>query len=195
MTDPRPSLDARYFEALYTGSPDPWDFRSSRYERDKYAATLAILPRPRYESSLEIGCSIGVFTRQLARRCDAVLALDASATALAEAKRDCADLGHVAFCEAMVPLGFPAGKFDLILLSEVLYFLSRRDLEDLAARCLDAIVDGGDIVLCHWLGETDYPLGGDEAADLFIAATRPRLRMEEARREERYRLDLLSAPR
>ena len=193
MSPSRPSLDAGYFEALYSRSGDPWDFRSSPYERDKYAATLAALPRAHYPAALEVGCSIGVFTRRLAERCGTLLALDASPTALAEARRDCADLSHVAFREATAPRDFPAGTFDLIVLSEVLYYLSPPDLSLLAERCLGALSPQGDIVLCHWLGETDYPLQGDEAAELFIAATRPRLRAAAARREPRYRLDLLSA--
>ena len=193
MTEPRPSLDAGYFEALYTRSRDPWGFRSSPYEQDKYAATLSILPGARYARALEVGCSIGVFTRRLAERCDALLALDASPTALADARRECAGLGSVAFREATVPQDFPAGTFDLIVLSEVLYYLSRSDLADLADRCLAAVAGQGDVVLCHWLGETDYPLGGDEATELFIARVQPRLRPVAARREPRYRLDLLSA--
>ena len=195
MSGRRASFDAGYFEALYAGSRDPWDFRSSSYERDKYAATLAILPQARYASALEVGCSIGVFTRRLAERCDAVLALDTSSTALAEAKRDCADLANVSFREAFVPQDFPAGTFDLVVLSEVLYFLSATDVGALAERSLEALTEDGEVVLCHWLGETDYPLGGDAAAERFIAATRPRLRATAARREPRYRLDLLSRRR
>ncbi len=77
MTDPKPSLDSRYFEDIYTRAIDPWGFRTSPYERGKYEATIGILPRTTYRSALEVGCSIGVFTRMLAERCDAVLALDA----------------------------------------------------------------------------------------------------------------------
>ena len=193
MTDPRPSLDSGYFEDIYARQPDPWGFRTSPYERGKYAATLDILGRPRYRAALEVGCSIGVFTRQLAGRCDAVTALDTSPRALAEAVRDNADRPHVAFRVATVPRDFPEGRFELIVLSEVLYYLSRPDLADLARRCLAALEPQGEMVLCHWLGETDYPLGGDEAADLFIAAVAPRWRSTASRRAPEYRLDLLAA--
>lgn len=189
----RPSLDSAYFEDVYARSPDPWGFRTSPYERGKYQATLDVLPRPRYGAALEVGCSIGVFTRLLAGRCDAVLALDASARALAEARRDGADLAHVTFREATLPGDFPAGRYDLIVLSEVLYYLSTADLDRLAQLCLGALAPDGQMVLCHWLGETDYPLGGDEAAERFIAAVAPRWRPAEARREPEYRLDLLTA--
>ncbi len=193
MTDAKPSLDSRYFEDIYARSIDPWGFRTSPYERGKYDATLGILSRPRYRSALEVGCSIGVFTRMLAARCDAVLALDTSVLALGEARAACAGLPDVAFREATLPRDFPQGRYDLIVLSEVLYYLSRPDLAALAERCLGALEPDGEVVLCHWLGETDYPLGGDEAAELFIAAAEPRWRPASARREREYRLDLLSA--
>ena len=86
------------------------------------------------DSALEVGCSIGVLTRLLASRCDAVLAIDAARTPLVEAKRRCADLPGVRFEQMFVPEQWPNGVFDLILLSEVVYYLSREDVDRLAAR-------------------------------------------------------------
>ena len=76
---------------------DPWRFATSDYERAKYEATLAALPHEIYRDVLEIGCSIGVLTRQLAPRCEKLLALDVAAKALDQARARCADLAHVAF--------------------------------------------------------------------------------------------------
>ena len=193
MTGSKPSLDSGYFEDIYARTIDPWGFRTSPYERGKYEATIGILPRARYRSALEVGCSIGVFTRMLAERCDAVLALDTSARALEEARTANAGLPNLAFREATLPRDFPDGRYDLIVLSEVLYYLSRPDLAALAERCRNALAPDGQMVLCHWLGETDYPLRGDEAAELFIAAVAPDWVRSASRREPQYRLDLLSA--
>ena len=195
MTELRPSLDTDYFESLYAQAPDPWGFRTSPYEHGKYEATLGILPRPLYGRALEVGCSIGVFTRRLAGRCGDLLALDTSPRALAEAARDNADLAHVRFREATLPRDFPEGRYDLIVLSEVLYYLSDADLAAMADRCRAALEPDGEMVLCHWLGETNYPLTGDRAAELFIAASAPERRPAAARREAEYRLDLLAPPR
>lgn len=60
MTRHATSLPPDYFDVRYAADPDPWNFAGSPYERDKYAATLAALPRERYASALEVGCSIGV---------------------------------------------------------------------------------------------------------------------------------------
>ena len=75
------SLPAAYFAALYQADADPWRFASSDYERRKYAATLAALPRRAYRREFEVGCSIGVLTSQLARRCEHLLAVDVVDTA------------------------------------------------------------------------------------------------------------------
>ena len=65
-TGRRPTtLDPDYFKGMYATEADPWRFATSAYERDKYAATLAALPRSHYVSGLDVGCSIGVFTHQL----------------------------------------------------------------------------------------------------------------------------------
>ncbi len=76
------SVPAEYFENLYREKSDPCNFATSLYETQKYGATLAALPRDSYESALEIGCSIGVFSARLALRCGMLLGLDVSDEAL-----------------------------------------------------------------------------------------------------------------
>ena len=142
MSEPRQTLKPEYFDALYTADPDPWNFAASPYERAKYTLTLNAMPKPRYRSALEVGCSIGVLTRLLASRCDAVLAIDAAQTPLVEARRRCADLPGVRFEQMFVPEQWPDGVFELILLSEVVYYLSREDVGRLAARVTRSLAQG-----------------------------------------------------
>src|SRR5271170_2807024 len=134
MSDPGQTLRPEYFDALYMADPDPWKFAASPYERGKYELTLDALPKPRYRSALEVGCSIGVLTRSLTSRCDALVAIDAAQTALVEARRRCADLPGVRFEHMFVPEQWPDGDFELILLSEIIYYLNPEDVGRLAAR-------------------------------------------------------------
>ena len=150
------------------------------------------MPKPRYRSALEVGCSIGVLTRLLASRCDAVLAIDAAPTPLAEARRRCADLPGVRFEHMFVPEQWPDGVFELILLSEIVYYLSTEDVGRLAARVTHSLIKGGSVILVHWTGSTDYPLSGDEAAALFIDRMGPICVLERADRYAEFRLDVLS---
>ena len=194
MSREKTSLTPDYFVGLYASDPDPWRFASSAYERDKYRATLASLPRKRYAEALEIGCSIGVFTRRLAERCDALLALDVVPSVLDAARERCAACTNVRFFLGAVPDAWPDGRFDLIVLSEVAYYLDRRDLARLAVRIESALRPGGDVVLVHWTGPTDYPLSGDEAARTFIAQAGFASVLHQERTEQ-YRLDVLRAKR
>jgi cyclopropane fatty-acyl-phospholipid synthase-like methyltransferase len=192
MSETRPTLKPEYFDALYTADPDPWNFAASPYERAKYTLTLNAMPKPRYRSALEVGCSIGVLTRLLASRCDAVLAIDAAPTPLVEARRRCADLPGVRLEQMFVPEQWPAGVFELILLSEVVYYLSREDVARLAAKVTRSLEPGGSVILVHWTGSTDYPLSGDEAVALFIERIGSTCAVERSERYAEFRLDVLS---
>ncbi len=191
MNERRASIPPDWFEAEYTRDPDPWRFATSDYERAKYDDTLAALGDRRFACGFEIGCSIGVFTARLVQRCDRLLAVDVSDTALAQARA--ANPG-VRFANMRVPDAWPNGEtFDLIVFSEVLYYLDPTEIDRAASLALAAFQPGGTVLLVHWTGPTDYPCSGDEAAERFIAATAGRLRpVMQARRAE-YRLDRLEA--
>ena len=195
MTRPTNSLPPDYFEAIYARDPDPWGFADSAYERAKYDATLAALARPRYGRVLEVGCSIGVLTRDLAPRCESLLALDAAATPLDAARARCAGVPQVGFRQMRVPQDWPAAEapFDLILLSEVVYYLDVADVARLAERVRASLAPGGEVLLVHWTGATDYPLSGDAATEMFLRASAPFASPTRQSRAGRYRLDRLHA--
>ncbi|NEU12860.1 methyltransferase domain-containing protein [Methylobacterium sp. BTF04] len=187
------SLTPRYFTELYASDPDPWRFATSPYEHAKYDATLASLPRATYAQALEIGCSIGVLTRRLASRCTSLLSVDVAESALDAARERCADLPHVRFAQGAVPAHWPEGRFDLIVLSEVVYYLGRDDIAALVGHLRTALNPGGDLVLVHWTGDTHYPLSGDEAAEAVIALGADSLAIRHQGRTPLYRLDVLRA--
>lgn len=166
------STRAKTFDDLYRDRPDPWDFETSDYERRKYAATLAALPAGPVGAALEVGCSIGVFTALLAPRCRSLTALDVSEVALAAARRRCTGSG-VRFLRADVPTEWPQGRFELIILSELLYFLEPDEIPTLAARVGASLEAGGTVLLVDYLGPCDRPLDGAAAAEAFLRAVRP----------------------
>jgi SAM-dependent methyltransferase len=185
------TLPSEYFEEKYQADIDPWRFKTSEYERDKYQATLGSLTKDRYPAALEVGCSIGVLTKLLSPRCVSLLAVDSSPTAIEAAKSVSAP--NVVFRVANLPAEFPKGKFDLIVLSEILYYFDKSDLARVAQSCIDSISQDGEIVLCHWLGETDYPLTGVEASELFACHIKPAMRLRSILHNATYRLERFSA--
>ena len=195
MNENQPNtLPPEYFDHVYQANRDPWNFESSPYERAKYAATLAVLPRPHYAEAFEIGCSLGVLTEQLAPRCGHLLAVDVSEAALAQARARCAELPQVEIKLLRVPEEFPNQQFDLIVLSEVGYYWSPADLARAADQLIAALNPGGQLLLVHWTPPVhDYPLTGDDVHQLFLSKAEPGgpLRHLTSQRHETYRLDLL----
>lgn len=161
---------AQEFDALYLNDPDPWRFLTSEYEQNKYAVTLAALPQKRYRCAVEAGCSIGVLTEKLSARCDQVLGLDISGVAigLAQARNTHGD--QVRFVQARLPEDWPHVSADLIVLSEILYFLQAWQIEELARRVAQCWEDNGDCVVVNFSGDTRQRLQGTEAAQLFFEA-------------------------
>lgn len=160
------SLDASYFDRLFDADTDPWQFRTRDYEARKRMLTLACLPERRYGSCFEPGAAIGVLSAELARRCDQVLAMDISATAVRLAENDLPD--NVFMRHGAVHRDWPVGSFDLIVLSEVGYYLDQKDCSELTRL---AAMSAQDLVAVHWRHPVaEYPLSGDEVHALLAGA-------------------------
>lgn len=185
----RQRLRRDYFEDLYSGSRDPWGFETSEYERRKYERTLEVLKGRRYRRALEVGASIGVFTEKLAPLCDELLGVDVSEKAIAVARERLAAYPHVRIELRELPEEMPEGPFDLIVASEVLYYLPRGVMLETLRRFENSLAPGGRLLAVHWREETrTYPLQGDEVHELLVRNTR--LRIAETIVEPEYRLDL-----
>ncbi|WP_129358399.1 bifunctional PIG-L family deacetylase/class I SAM-dependent methyltransferase [Rothia uropygioeca] len=139
------------FDELHRFSEDPWETKSSWYEQRKRALTLAALPRPQYGTVLELGCSVGTLARDLLTRCNSVLAVDESADALARA-RDATVSDRIEWVRASVPEEWGEAvlgrHFDLVVLSEIGYFLSPGRLSRLGE--LIAASGTSTVLACHW---------------------------------------------
>jgi len=187
----RKTLMPEYFDKVYAANDDPWDFASSEYEAGKYHTTLAALPRENYQNAFEIGCSIGVLTEQLARRCDKLLAIDVSEKALEQAKKRCANLPNVRLRLMSIPNEFPDEIFDLILISEVGYYLAPADWLAAISKIFAGLAEDGQVALVHWTPPVhDYPQTGDAIHDSFAEFATGKMRNLKSFRKEKYRLDV-----
>ena len=157
------TLGPDYFDAMYSAAGDPWGFEERWYERRKYAISLAQLPAERYHRAFEPGCSIGVFTRLLAQRCDAVLACDLAEAAVQAATRRNQDQPQVRVERRDLPGQWPAGRFDLIVFSEILYYFGDSDLEQVLKHAVAALEPEGTLLAVHWRHPVaDYPRSGND---------------------------------
>lgn len=184
------SLPKEYFDKLYEKNPDPWSFETSDYEQKKYADTISMLPGEHYENALEIGCSIGVLTALLSEKCTKLLAIEPAEKPLEVAKKRLADKPHVHFKQASIPNEYPEGKYDLVLMSEVGYYLSQDELDGAREKIVESLEEGGHLILVHWTHEVDdYPLTGDEVHITFLENDR-RLNWIQGNRTDDYRIDV-----
>lgn len=146
-----------YFDALYRASDDPYELRARWYEVRKRALLLAALPQRHYRRIYEPGCGIGELTAELAPRCDELLASDRSEFAVEIATERTRGLRNVRIERQTLPADWPfaAGPFDLIVLSEVGYFLDQQDMNGVAQACRRSLSDVGTLVACDW--RADFP--------------------------------------
>ncbi|HWF65595.1 MAG TPA: methyltransferase domain-containing protein [Rhizomicrobium sp.] len=141
--------DCAAFDRLYAENDDPWDLAdpANRYQQRKYRTLFSLLPKGRrFEAVLDGGCGIGCFTRTLADQSGHVVGIDLSASAIARAKRAHADLSNVEFLAADMFALPPEmdGRFDLIVLADVLYYCPPGEKpETIARRMMKLLRPGG----------------------------------------------------
>lgn len=182
------AVSAAHLEGLYADTDDPWNFRDSAYEQKKFAATLAALGRDAYVSALELGCGNGELSRHLAPLCASYTGVDAVEAAVAAA-RQAVPQGR--FVQAFLPCVLPEGDYDLIVVSEILYFLDRTGLVALANQIAQRW-PRAEILSVNWLGPSGNPLEGEEALGVFRQAMGPSTAMISVARTEHYRIDRLA---
>jgi cyclopropane fatty-acyl-phospholipid synthase-like methyltransferase len=158
------------FEERYRSDPDPWGYLSSEYERAKYAATLSACGPGPFASALELGGSIGVFSAQLAPHATSLTTIDAAPTAVLMARRRLAPFPQARVLLGTIPDDLPDGPVDLVVASEILYYLSFGAVEQTLARLHQTMRPGARLVAMHWRpGGPERPLDARTVHDLVLA--------------------------
>ena len=162
MASTQPDSPA-YFDAMFAQNDDPWKFRSRWYERRKRALTMACLPKERFTYVFEPGCANGELSAKLATRCNRLLATDGVDKAVSLSKIRLKDYANVDVRKAWVPDQWPCDKFDLIVLSEFLFYLQPAVVHQIALKAQATLLPGGVILACHWRHPVEHcALNGDQ---------------------------------
>lgn len=187
------STPAAYFDAMYRDADDPWHLSERWYEQRKHALTVAALPRARYSRAFEPACSAGALSVLLADRCDALLSCDRSPRAVAAASarlggRPGAEVRHL-----LLPEQWPTGRFDLIVLSEFLYYLDPAGVARLLDLAVGSLEPGGTLAAVHWRHRVaEHSQTGDAVHEAVRAV--PGLVRIAAHSEPDFLLDVLVRP-
>ena len=158
-----------YFDALYNDNTDPWQYQTRWYEKRKRDMCLAILPQSQYNNAIELGCGNGVLSELLAQRCQALVSIDGNHQAVQLAKARLSELPHAKVIQGVIPNSlltlentlsdtYPLSSdtptrespFDLIVISEILYYLSPNDIDTIITWTQQNLAIGGTLLCCHW---------------------------------------------
>lgn len=185
-----PHMSSADFEALYQADPDPWGYTSRRYELEKYRATLAACGPGPFRCALELGGSIGVFSELLAPRCVQLTTVDGAATAVAAARRRLARHPNATAIVGRIPTAIPSRAYDLVLASEVLYYLTPDELSNTLAALHELIISGGRLVAVHWrVHGPERPFSAEQVHQRL--GQEPWLELVASDGTDDYRLDVL----
>jgi trans-aconitate methyltransferase len=184
------------FEAKYRADPDPWRTLTDPYESHKRERTLAACGEGPFASACDLGAGTGVLAAALAPRCERLLALDGAPTAVAEAQRRLAPFPHAEARVATLPGGLPDDPLDLVVASEILYYLDDEAFHMVLTWLPSALTVGGRTVAVDWTGSAPDLQRSADAVGAALAAT-PGLQMIEsgAGSREGFRLDILERAR
>lgn len=138
------------FEARYRSDPDPWGYATSAYEQAKYRETLRACGPGPFDHALELGGSIGVFSALLAPRCRSLTTIDGAPTAVAAARARLVAAPGATALAGDIPDDIPPGDYDLVVASEVLYYLTDPALRRTIATLRRRTRAGGRWVAVHW---------------------------------------------
>jgi len=198
-TTPTAGFDRHYFETVFAESRDPWSY-ATLFEQRKYDQTMSLVETSgRTERILEIACAEGMLTERLARVASHVLATDIAQIAIDRTSARCAVLPNVQVQRLDVTADPVPTGYDVIVCSEVLYYVGGRDaVAEIAKKLADALAIGGRIVMTHsnvvvddptspgldW----DVPIGAKGIGEVFAAT--PSLRFSREIRTPLYRVQL-----
>lgn len=165
-----------HFEQLYSQDSDPFKLGDSWYERRKMDLVMASLAGERYRRTWDTACGTGHLAERLVARSEQLLATDASAAACRLAAARLSEFSSAQVAEHLLPATPPSGgTFDLIVLSEILYYLDTEERADLV-QVLDAVAErscAAEVVLVSWRHHPDDAdvSGADSALECDAALT------------------------
>lgn len=154
------------FNMLFRLARDPWQYSSS-YEQWKYEQELQLLPPIPFSQALELGCAEGIFTVKLAARVKQLVAADIASVALMRANQRCV----LQQCENVQLIQFditqdelPLERFDLIVCSEVLYYVGNQTiLREVTEKLARSLRPNGYLLMSN-----DYRVKTEDSNGMFV---------------------------
>ena len=135
------------FNRLYRLQVDPYETLTSAAELRKQAAIMDLISGQNYDCALDVGCGLGHLTRELAIVSQRVVGIDFSTEAIAQARKSSPENPQISFHVADIRQFAGNHEYDLIVCSEVLYYLQPGELDSVIGRLLDLCLPGASLIL------------------------------------------------
>lgn len=137
------------FEQKFEADPDPWQTWDSRYEASKRASLSKAIGAGRYGRGLEIAAGNGSNTPMIARKTRRLIATEGAPAGADLVREAVYGMPSVEVVLHDVADRLPAHAFDLIVISELLYYLGPKPFGMLAREVSRTLQPGGRLVLLH----------------------------------------------
>lgn len=181
------SADLGPFEAKFAADDDPWATFTSRDEAVKRAAILKALGPAPLGRVLELASGNGSNSRAIAPRALRLDAVEGAIGGVRLTARAIAPWPRARAIALRLPAMFPRRHYDAIVIAELLYYLTPRQMACVAAQVAAALRPGGRLVLAHH--QVDYYDFVQHAVgihDRFLAAAGGEWQMRTVRRKPRW---------
>ncbi len=137
------------FDDRFAGDPDPWSTFSARDEALKRHAILHALGPAIHGRVLELAAGNGSNSVALAPRALRLDATEGTNAGTALVRKAVGGNRRVRAELLVLPGRFPRATYDAIVVAEILYYLSRRDMAAVARDTAHALRPGGTLILAH----------------------------------------------
>lgn len=175
------------FDAKFVENDDPWSTFTERDEALKRRAILHAMGTGPWGRVLEIAAGNGSNSAAIAPRALRLDATEATASGTALVARAVAGQRRARAIKLKVPARLPRARYDIIVVAEVIYYLTAVEMAQTARDLVAVLRPGGTLVLAHH--RVDYPDFAQHAAHLqraFLIATKRPWQVRVSRRTGRW---------
>jgi len=134
---------------------DAWGYEQRKFECRRFDLILKLASMVSARRALEVGCAEGHLTQRLSPLVDELVACDIVEEAVRRTEVNCSGLRNISFLSADVRKHWPAGMFDLLVYSDVLYYFTRKEVRRVIRASARHLCPGGYLLFANeW--RTDY---------------------------------------
>lgn len=143
------AIDLKGFDAKFADDADPWATFSDRDEAVKRNAILHALGPGALGRVLELASGNGSNSAAMAARAFRLDATEGTKQGTALTARAVSAFPRARAIELALPAPFPRAQYDAVVIAELLYYLTPKDMSSVAKRVGECLRPGGVLVLAH----------------------------------------------